>query len=77
VDWSADGRRIVSASHDRTVRVWDATTGQCVKVLEGHPTLVVSAAWYPDERYIISCDEGAEIRVWDWQGARRESVVAV
>ena len=29
-----DGR-IVSGSFDKTIRIWDATTGQCVRVFEG------------------------------------------
>ena len=37
VSISADGRRVVSGSHDKTVRVWDAVSGECVLgPLEGH-----------------------------------------
>ena len=32
----ADGRRVVSASYDTTLRVWDVATGECERVLEGH-----------------------------------------
>ena len=35
-----DGR-IVSGSSDRTVRVWDSSTGECLKVLEGHSDVSV------------------------------------
>jgi len=68
VEWSADQRFVLSAAHDRTVRVWDVESGQCVKVFEGHPTLVVCAAWFPNQRQIVSCDENAGIRFWDWGG---------
>ena len=40
--------------------------GRGVKVLEGHPTLVVNAAWTKDQRQVISCDEEAEVRIWSW-----------
>ena len=35
VSFSPDGTRIVSGSYDKTVRVWDALSGQCVRVVEG------------------------------------------
>ena len=33
---SADASMIVSGSFDKTVRIWNAATGECVRVLEGH-----------------------------------------
>ncbi len=34
--FSPDGARIVTASGDRTARLWDATTGQEIIALRGH-----------------------------------------
>ena len=34
--FSPDGTNIVSASYDKTVRVWSVATGECVQTLEGH-----------------------------------------
>ena len=31
-----DGRRVVSASYDNTLKVWDVATGECVATLKGH-----------------------------------------
>ena len=31
-----DGRRVVSGSDDKTLKVWDVETGECVATLEGH-----------------------------------------
>ena len=31
-----DGRRVVSGSQDKTLKVWDVATGECVATLEGH-----------------------------------------
>ena len=39
-----DGRRVVSASGDRTLKVWDMATGECVATLEGHSDMVRCAA---------------------------------
>ena len=48
---SGDGRTIVSGSDDKTVRVWDATTGQLRHTLEGHTDTVRL-----DGRDGVSCD---------------------
>jgi len=31
-----DGQRVVSVSSDKTLKVWDIETGECVATLEGH-----------------------------------------
>ena len=35
-----DGRRVVSGSDDKTLKVWDVATGKCVATLEGHSGIV-------------------------------------
>ena len=39
-----DGRRVVSASQDKTLKVWNIETGECVATLEEHSRPVRSAA---------------------------------
>ena len=39
-----DGRRVVSGSGDKTLKVWDVATGKCVATLEGHSYGVRRAA---------------------------------
>ncbi|EDQ98653.1 uncharacterized protein LACBIDRAFT_298368 [Laccaria bicolor S238N-H82] len=68
VAFSPDGRHIVSGSDDKTVRVWDAQTGQSVMdPLKGHDDYVTSVAFSPDGRHIVSGSEDKTVRVWDAQ----------
>ncbi|EDR06780.1 uncharacterized protein LACBIDRAFT_299652 [Laccaria bicolor S238N-H82] len=68
VAFSPDGRHIVSGSCDKTVRVWDAQTGQSVMdPLKGHDNYVTSVAFSPDGRHIVSGSCDKTVRVWDAQ----------
>jgi len=56
-------RWVVSAG-DRTLRVWDVETGECLHLLSGHPGLVSAVATLDDQRIISSCHDGS-LRIWD------------
>jgi WD40 repeat protein len=36
VAFSPDGKLVVSASYDKTIRLWDAVTGAALQTLKGH-----------------------------------------
>ena len=66
VVFSPDGRRIVSASIDRTLRFWDVVTGQPMgPPLVGHTGAVSAVAFSPDGRRLISGSFDSTLRFWD------------
>jgi hypothetical protein len=58
-EFSPDGRRVVTASVDRTARLWDPATGALLATLEGHTDRVWSAAFSPDGRRVVTTSEEA------------------
>ena len=65
VDYSPDGKHIVTASFDRTARVWDATTGREVMQLVGHTDRLRSASFSPDGGRIVTASIDKTARIWD------------
>ena len=50
---------------DKTVRLWDMRTGNCLRVLEGHTSWVKFVAWRADQRHAFSAATTGGIRKWD------------
>jgi WD40 repeat protein/predicted Ser/Thr protein kinase len=70
VAFSPDGQWIASGSWDKTMRLWDAATGEACATLP-HPGIVRTLAFGPDGRWLVSAgDVDTRLRVWDMATAR-------
>jgi hypothetical protein len=62
---SPDGRRLLTSSHDRTVRLWDLATGRPLGTLTGHEDHAKGVAFLPDGWRGLSSADDDTVRLWD------------
>ena len=62
---SADGKYLLSASLDSTVRKWDLSSGKLIHTFRGHGSPVNRAEFSPDGRFILSHEMGFKTILWD------------
>lgn len=65
LEFSPDGRWILSASNDKTARLWSVETGKLVRTFEGHGASVRCAVFSPDGKHVLTGSLDQTIRVWD------------
>lgn len=64
VEFSKDGKRLLSASFDKTARMWDVASGREIRAFKGHSWWVWSAAFSPDEKRIVTASQDGSASLW-------------
>lgn len=65
VYFSPDGQWVASASFDKSVKLWNGTTGKFVAAFRGHVGPVYQISWSADSRLILSGSKDSTLKVWD------------
>ena len=77
IAWSDDGTRLVSASRDKSAKVFDANSGELLVSYSGHAAAVRGVAFLPDGKQVFSTGTDKKLHRWDVEAAKKVTEVAV
>jgi WD domain, G-beta repeat len=66
--YSPDGSRVLSASGDKTIRAWDARTGEELRRFDGYAGEVNACAYGPDGSCVLSASGNDTLKLWERSG---------
>ena len=62
----ADGKRALTASLDKTVRLWELATGKELRLYEGCPESMYEVALTRDEKYLLAPSSSGRLWLWEF-----------
>jgi len=75
VEFSPTGEELVSASYDRTIRLWNRSGGHSRDIYHTkRRQRVFSTKFTPDSKYILSGSDDGNIRLWRANASKREGI---
>jgi len=69
---SSDGKRAISGSKDKTLRLWNVETGAKIRRFSGHTGVVRGVAFSPDDKTVLSGGEDRTLRLWDVESGQEK-----
>jgi WD40 repeat protein len=74
ISWSTDDKQLLTASYDRSMKLWNSADGKLVREFKGfkekefekgHHDGVFSAAFSPDGKFIASGSSDRTVKLWN------------
>ncbi|GAW80123.1 coatomer complex beta subunit [Plasmodium gonderi] len=77
IDYSCSGETsyIISGSDDKTIRIWDYHTKQCIQILSGHTQNVSCLIYHSNLPIILSSSEDCNVKIWNSSMYKLESTL--
>jgi len=73
---SNDKKRLITASFDSKIRLWDLSADTLLKTLSGHTMPVVDVSVSPDDKVLASVSSDGTLRLWDAvNGNSKDSII--
>ena len=64
VAFSPDGNILASGNDNNTIKLWNASKGECLKTLQGHTDRVWSVVFNPDGTTLASASDDHTVKIW-------------
>ncbi|ODO05217.1 nuclear distribution protein PAC1 [Cryptococcus wingfieldii CBS 7118] len=61
----APGAFVATGSRDKTIKLWDALSGQLLRTFVGHDNWIRALVFHPTGKYLLSASDDKTIKVWD------------
>jgi WD40 repeat protein len=76
IDFSPDGRRLLTRSRDHVARLWDVRSGLVVARLAAHTARLAGTAFSPDGAVILTTSDDGTVKIWANRAEQRAMALA-